>query len=106
MHVVVYDNASTDPTASGAEAAGAEVRSEPSAGKGNVIRRALADLDADVYVMIDGDDTYDAAAAPRDAATLLEGPYDQVTGVRVAGRRAPTGPGTSWATASSIGRSP
>jgi glycosyltransferase involved in cell wall biosynthesis len=84
IDVVVYDNASTDATVSRAEAAGAEVRSEPTLGKGHVIRRALADLDADVYVMIDGDDTYDAAALPMMLTTLLEGPYDHVTGVRVA----------------------
>ena len=84
MDVVVYDNASTDATMAEAVAAGAEVRSEPTLGKGNVIRRALADLDADVYVMIDGDDTYDAAALPTMITTLLQGPYDHVTGVRVA----------------------
>ncbi len=84
VHVVVYDNASTDTTAACAEAAGAEVRSEPTRGKGNVIRRALADLDADVYVMIDGDDTYDASALPQLISTLLEGPFDHVTGVRIA----------------------
>lgn len=80
--VYVYDNASTDGTAQAAEAAGALVRSESRPGKGNVIRRALADIDADVFVMIDGDDTYDAAAAPTLVNTLLAGPYDQVTGVR------------------------
>ena len=83
MRVVVYDNASTDRTAEMARDAGAEVRSETILGKGNVIRRALADLEADVYVMIDGDDTYDAASLPEMLARLLEGPYDQVTGVRV-----------------------
>ena len=72
VHVVVYDNASTDTTAACADAAGAEVRSEPPRGKGNVIRRALADLEADVYVMIDGDDTYDASALPQLIATLLD----------------------------------
>ena len=84
IDVVVYDNASSDATAARAEAAGAEVRSEPLRGKGHVIRRALADLDADIYVMIDGDDTYDASALPEMLDTLLDGPYDQVTGVRVA----------------------
>ena len=98
MTVYVYDNDSTDRTAEVAEAAGAEVRCEPLRGKGNVIRRAMADLDADVYLMIDGDDTYDASAAPEMVRMLLEGPYDQVTGVRVASGTAPTGPATSWAT--------
>ena len=84
--VYVYDNASCDRTAEVAEAAGAEVRCEPMRGKGNVIRRAMADLDADVYLMIDGDDTYDASVAPEMVRMLLEGPYDQVTGVRVANK--------------------
>ncbi len=84
MDIYVYDNASTDDTAAVARAAGAEVRRESVPGKGNVIRRALADLDADVYVMIDGDDTYAAGDLPEMVRTLLEGPYDLVTGVRVA----------------------
>ncbi len=80
--VYVYDNASTDDTRRVAAEAGAVVRHEPLKGKGNVIRRALADVDADIYLMIDGDDTYAADAAPMMIKTLLEGPYDQVTGVR------------------------
>ena len=80
--VYVYDNASSDRTAEVAAAAGAVVRRETLKGKGNVIRRALADVDADIYLMIDGDDTYDADAAPRMIKTMLEGPYDHVTGVR------------------------
>jgi hypothetical protein len=87
MAVFVYDNASTDNTAGVAEAAGAAVRFEPLRGKGNVIRRAMADLDADVFLMIDGDDTYDASAAPEMIRLLLDGPYDQVTGVRTASQR-------------------
>jgi glycosyltransferase involved in cell wall biosynthesis len=83
IQVVVYDNCSTDRTAEVAAAAGAEVRTEPVRGKGNVIRRALADIDADVYVMVDGDDTYDVSATPEMVRMLLSGPYDQVTGVRV-----------------------
>jgi glycosyltransferase involved in cell wall biosynthesis len=84
IEVFVYDNGSTDRTAEHAATAGAEVRSETCPGKGNVIRRALADIDADVYVMIDGDDTYDASALPEMLQTMLDGPYDQVTGVRIA----------------------
>ena len=80
--IYVYDNASTDSTAAVAREAGAVVRSEMRPGKGNVIRRALADVDADIYLMIDGDDTYDADAAPQMIKTLVEGPYDHVTGVR------------------------
>lgn len=63
--VYVYDNLSTDATAEKARAAGAIVRTENRKGKGNVVRRAFADIEADVYLMVDGDDTYDAAAAPR-----------------------------------------
>ncbi|WP_237762513.1 glycosyltransferase family 2 protein [Arthrobacter sp. ERGS1:01] len=82
MEIYVYDNASTDGTDDVAREAGAQVRYETLKGKGNVVRRALADLDADVYLLIDGDDTYDATAAPAMIATLLDGPFDQVTGVR------------------------
>jgi len=82
IDVYVYDNASTDDTAKIALAAGAIVRHEYNKGKGNVLRRAFADVDADVYVLIDGDDTYDASAAPRMIETLLSGPYDHVLGVR------------------------
>ncbi|TCJ30892.1 glycosyltransferase [Nocardioides jejuensis] len=82
IEVYVYDNNSSDRTAEVARAAGAHVRSESHPGKGNVVRRAFADIDADVYLMIDGDDTYDAAAAPALIGTLLEGPYDHVLGIR------------------------
>ncbi len=80
--IYVYDNNSTDATAAKAEAAGAIVRREERKGKGNVVRRAFADLDADVYLLIDGDDTYDASCAPDLVQTLVEGPYDHVVGVR------------------------
>ena len=80
--VYVYDNASTDATAEVAAAHGAHVRQEARPGKGNVIRRAFADVDADAYLLIDGDDTYDASAARRLVATLVSGPYDHVVGVR------------------------
>ena len=60
----VFDNNSTDGTAEVARAAGAEVRFERIPGKGSVVRRMFADIDADIYVMVDGDDTYDAALAP------------------------------------------
>ncbi|MHA7175535.1 glycosyltransferase family 2 protein [Arthrobacter sp. Sr24] len=82
MEIYVYDNASTDGTDVVARGAGAQVRYENLKGKGNVVRRAMADLDADVYLLIDGDDTYDASAAPLMIETLLNGPFDQVTGVR------------------------
>ena len=80
--IYVYDNASTDRTVEVARDAGAIVRSEPNKGKGNVVRRAFADVDADVYVLIDGDGTYDASAARLLVGTLTEGTYDHVLGVR------------------------
>lgn len=82
IQVYVYDNCSTDRTAVVAHEAGATVRREERKGKGNVVRRAFADIDADIYLLIDGDDTYDTAAAPEMIETLMTGPYDQVTGVR------------------------
>src|SRR5580658_5869772 len=60
--VWVFDNDSTDDTAAIAEAAGAVVRRAPLRGKGNVVRRMFSDIDADIYVLVDGDGTYDAAA--------------------------------------------
>ena len=72
--VYVYDNNSTDRTAAVAAEAGAIVRTERRRGKGNVVRRAFADIDADIYVLIDGDDTYDAAAAPAMIARSTEVP--------------------------------
>jgi glycosyltransferase involved in cell wall biosynthesis len=82
VDVYVYDNGSTDGTAEAARKAGAIVRHETMRGKGNVVRRAFADIDADVYLMIDGDGTYDAAAAPDMIRALIEGHLDQVLGVR------------------------
>jgi len=81
--IYVYDNASTDDTAAIAGEAGAIVRIEAMPGKGNVVRRMFADIDADVYLLVDGDDTYDASAAPDLVSKLLEGPYDMVTASRV-----------------------
>ena len=80
--VYVYDNNSTDRTAAVAAQAGAIVRTETRKGKGNVVRRAFADLDADIYLLVDGDDTYEAAAAPAMIDALREGPLDHVLGVR------------------------
>jgi glycosyltransferase involved in cell wall biosynthesis len=81
--VYVYDNNSTDATIAVARDAGAIVRSELLRGKGNVVRRMFADVDADVYVMVDGDNTYDAASAPRLVAHLLDNSLDMVNGARV-----------------------
>lgn len=80
----VYDNGSTDGTANAADAAGAEVRHEPAAGKGNVVRRMFADVEADVYVLVDGDGTYEAAAAPAMVERLASRNLDMVVGARVA----------------------
>ncbi|WP_432789526.1 glycosyltransferase [Brevibacterium sp. K11IcPPYGO002] len=80
--VYVYDNCSSDRTSQRAVEAGAVVRRENVPGKGNVVRRAFADIDADIYVMIDGDDTYEAAHLPEMIDTLISGPYDHVLGVR------------------------
>ena len=80
--VYVYDNNSTDHTAEIATAEGAVVRREPRQGKGNVIRAMFEDIDADVYVMADGDDTYPADAAPAMVSKVIEG-YDMVIGDRL-----------------------
>jgi glycosyltransferase involved in cell wall biosynthesis len=82
--IYVYDNASSDGTAEHAREAGAVVRQETRRGKGNVVRRMFADVEADIYVLVDGDDTYDAAAAPMLVRTLVDGGYDIVSGRRVA----------------------
>ncbi|MGW1008885.1 glycosyltransferase family 2 protein [Streptomyces termitum] len=80
--IYVYDNNSTDNTVAEAQKAGAIVRHEPRKGKGNVIRRAFADVEADALLIIDGDDTYDASRAREMVDLLFEGPYDQVVGAR------------------------
>jgi len=80
--IYVYDNNSRDRTAAVAQAAGAIVRAEPMQGKGHVVRRMFADIDADVYVMADGDATYDAAAAPAMVARLVGERLDMVVGAR------------------------
>lgn len=80
--VYVYDNGSSDRTTEAAEAAGALVRHEPRAGKGHVVRRMFADVEADLYLLVDGDETYEAAAAPLMIATLLERRLDMVVGCR------------------------
>lgn len=80
--VYVYDNNSRDGTAEAALAAGAVVRSERQQGKGHVVRRMFADVDADVYVMADGDLTYDPQAAPKMVDMLLAEQLDMVVGTR------------------------
>ncbi|MGI3776650.1 MAG: glycosyltransferase [Janthinobacterium lividum] len=79
----VYDNNSTDGTAEAAAAAGAIVRREPRPGKGSVVRRMFADIEADIYVLVDGDGTYDAGAAPAMLRLLVEDGLDMVNATRV-----------------------
>ena len=80
--IYVYDNNSSDGTAEVARGAGAIVRTERMQGKGNVVRRMFADIDADIYVMADGDATYEAAAAPALVARLIDEQLDMVVGAR------------------------
>src|SRR5450631_4446292 len=81
--IFVYDNNSSDRTVAVAQDAGAQVRSERRQGKGHVVRRMFADIDADIYVLVDGDATYDAASAPRMIDALLSDHLDMVVGFRV-----------------------
>ena len=80
--IYVYDNNSADGTRAAAEAAGAIVRTERMQGKGHVVRRMFADIEADIYVMADGDATYEAAAAPAMVAQLIDEQLDMVVGAR------------------------
>lgn len=81
--IYVYDNNSTDNTLEVAAEAGALVRVETQQGKGNVVRRMFADIEADIYVMVDGDNTYEAKAAPRLIEKLTSETLDMVSGCRV-----------------------
>lgn len=81
--IYVYDNNSTDTTAEVARLAGAHVRFEAMKGKGHVIRRMFADVDADIYLLVDGDMTYDATAAPAMIGRLVDGELDMVVASRV-----------------------
>jgi glycosyltransferase involved in cell wall biosynthesis len=81
--IYVYDNRSTDNTSDEARAAGAIIRFEPWPGKGNVVRRMFADIDADVYVMADGDGTYDASVAPEMIHRLVNEHLDMIVGTRL-----------------------
>jgi glycosyltransferase involved in cell wall biosynthesis len=81
--IYVYDNNSKDRTVAVAREAGAEVRSETHQGKGHVVRRMFADVDADVYVLVDGDATYDAPSAPAMIEKLVSEHLDMVVGLRV-----------------------
>jgi glycosyltransferase involved in cell wall biosynthesis len=81
-HILVFDNNSTDDTVAIARKAGAETRHVPRQGKGNVVRRMFADVEADLYVLVDGDATYDAASAPKLIERLLAEGLDMVVGAR------------------------
>ncbi len=91
--IYVYDNNSKDRTREVAAAAGAVVRGEPLQGKGNVVRRMFADIEADVYVMVDGDATYHAASAPKLITHLISEKLDMVNGARVETAEAAYRPG-------------
>ena len=91
--IYVYDNASTDGTVEAARRAGAIVRSESARGKGNVVRRMFGDVDADIYVLVDGDGTYPANCAPKMIAALVDGRMDMVGGARVSEQKAAYRPG-------------
>lgn len=80
--IYVYDNNSHDGTAEIARAAGAIVRLEPRQGKGNVVRRMFGDIEADIYILVDGDGTYDAKAAPFLVGRVLKDDLDFVNGAR------------------------
>ena len=82
-NVYVYNNMSTDRTGELARDAGAIVHDEPTRGKGNVVRRMFADIEADVYVMADGDHTYDASSAPAMVEKLVRENLDMVVGTRL-----------------------
>jgi len=81
--IYVYDNNSKDRTVELAREAGAVVRTEPLQGKGNVVRRMFADVEADVYLLVDGDDTYHAPSAPLLISKMVSEQLDMVNGARV-----------------------
>lgn len=81
--IYVYDNNSTDDTARLAAEAGAIVRHEPRQGKGNVVRSMFRDIDAEYYLMVDGDDTYPAEAAPELLVPIIDGEADMTVGDRI-----------------------
>jgi glycosyltransferase involved in cell wall biosynthesis len=81
--IYVYDNNSSDDTARLAAGAGAQVRKEPLQGKGNVVRRMFSDIEADVFILVDGDGTYDAASAPRLVAQVIALGVDMVNCARI-----------------------
>ena len=101
VSIHVYDNNSKDGTRDVARAAGAIVGNEVRQGKGHVVRRMFADVEADIYLLVDGDATYDAPSAPKMIAKLIGENLDMVVGCRVDQEQDPTGPGIASAIASS-----
>ena len=91
--IYVYDNNSTDGTAEAAQQAGAVVRRETHQGKGHVVRRMFNDVEADIYVLVDGDATYDAPSAPAMIAKLVDDRLDMVVASRVDREEAAYRPG-------------
>lgn len=83
IKIFVFDNNSTDGTADIASRCGAQVRHVKLQGKGNVVRRMFADVDADIYIMVDGDATYDAAVAPQLVQQLIDDDLDMLVGSRI-----------------------
>lgn len=105
--IYVYDNNSSDGTPEIAAKAGAIVRREPLQGKGNVMRRMFSDVEADIYVLADGDDTYDATAAPELVQLMLDSGCDFVNGQRVTDIQAAYRPGHrfgNWMLTTMVGR--
>src|SRR6185312_17436168 len=94
--VYVYDNASSDDTAQVAREAGGVVHCEPLLGKGNVVRRMFADIEADIYLMVDGDGTYDAAQAPALVEHLVANGLDMVNCARIPAVDGAYRPGHEW----------
>lgn len=94
--IFVFDNNSSDETAAIARSHGASVHHVGLQGKGHVVRRQFADIEADVYLMVDGDDTYHAASAPALVRCLLDGHHDMVVGVRQAQATAAYRSGHAW----------
>lgn len=96
IHCYVFDNNSSDRTVEIARHAGAQVYTVSHQGKGNVVRRMFADVDADIYVMVDGDATYEAAAVKRLIETLIQDNLDMVVGSRVSDTVEAYRPGHRW----------
>src|SRR6202051_2594567 len=91
--IFVYDNNSSDRTAAVAREAGASVRSERRQGKGHVVRRMFDDVESDIYVLVDGDATYDPASAPKMIEALVSDHLDMVVGLRIDQAQAAWRPG-------------